>query len=73
MHGRTGAVVDYYRTLTGPGKLDSYQDPSSGGEVQVLRVERIVEWITCRDCWALPAVQSLLKAIRSSGEIPQDP
>jgi hypothetical protein len=66
MHGRTGASVDYYRTVTGTGRGETHEDPR-GGLVRVLRIEQLVSFVTCRSCWRKPAVQAELKELRSTG------
>ncbi len=68
LHGRTGARVDYYRTVTGPGHTEVREDSRTGAPLRVLRVERTVELLTCRDCWEKPAVQAELAIARRSGE-----
>ena len=67
MHGRQGARVGYYRTVTGPGREELREDPRTGSTVRVLRVERLVEFVTCSECWTKPAVQARLKGVRRSG------
>ena len=67
MHGRNGARVGYYRTVTGPGREDVREDPRTGSSVRVVRVERVVELVTCSECWREPAVQARLKEARRSG------
>lgn len=69
MHGRHGATVDYYRTVTGPGRIESYEDARGGRQIRLLRVERVHSIVTCRDCWQEVAVQAALKAARASGEL----
>lgn len=69
MHGRHGAVVDYYRTVTGPGRVESYEDPR-GGPLRLLRVERVHEIVTCRDCWADAEIQAALARARATGALP---
>ena len=71
MHGKRGARVDYYRTVTGRARVESHEDPRTGEAVRALRVERVVELLTCRDCWAMPAVQTSLKEARRTGASPQ--
>jgi len=68
MHGRTTASVDYYRTVTGTGRSETYEDPR-GELVRVLRIEQLLSLVTCRNCWAKPAVQAELKELRSSGTV----
>ena len=72
MHGRSGARVGYYRTVTGPGREEVHEDPRTGASVRVVRVERVVELVTCSECWRNPAVQVLLKEARRSGRAAAD-
>ena len=67
MHGRHGALIDYYRTVTGPAREEQREDRRTGEPVRVLRVERIVEFVVCRDCWQQPSVQASLKQVRRTG------
>ncbi len=69
MHGRHGACVDYYRTTTGRGRIEVYQDPKSDSPVRVMRVDELCEFATCRSCWARPGVQAELKRARRTGEL----
>ena len=68
MHGRTGASVDYYRTVTGTGRSETHEDPR-GALVQLLRIEQLVSFATCRNCWLKPAVQAELKELRTTGTV----
>ena len=70
MHGRHGARVDYYRTVTGTGRDESREDPRTGNSARVLRVEQLIVLRTCRDCWRRPEVQVLLKEARRTGRVP---
>ena len=72
MHGRRGAHVGYYRTVTGPGREELHEDPRTGSTLRVLRVERLVEFVTCSECWTRPAVQAQLKGLRRSGLVAED-
>ena len=72
LHGRTGVRVDYYRTVTGPGRMESREDPRTGGSLRVLRVESLVQLHTCCECWAKPAVQAELALARRGG-VPGQP
>lgn len=67
LHGRHGARVDYYRTVTGPARAEQREDPRTGEAVRVLRVERLLDFVVCRDCWQRPAVQANLKQVRQTG------
>ena len=69
LHGRHGARVDYYRTVTGPGREELRKDARTGEASRVLRVERLVDVATCRDCWGRPGVQASLKQLRQTGEL----
>jgi len=48
------------------------EDPRTRAAVRVVRVERVLEFVTCCDCWRRPAVQVLLKEARRSGRAPGD-
>ena len=67
LHGRDQAVVGYYRTVTGTGRVETHEDTRTGEVVRVLRVEQLFEFVTCRDCWSKPDVQAMLKESRRSG------
>ncbi len=71
MHGRHGATVDYYRTITGEAREELREDSRTGTRLRVLRVEQVRELITCRDCWALDSVQAALREARASGRLPE--
>jgi hypothetical protein len=67
LHGRSRASVDYYRTVTGPGKEEVREDLRTGESVRIFRVESVAALVTCSDCWPLPAVQAELLELRRSG------
>lgn len=71
LHGRHGARVDYYRTVTGPAREEQREDARTGDSIRVLRVERLVDVVICRDCWRRPGVQASLKQLRQTGELPE--
>ncbi len=71
LHGRHGVCVDYYRSVTGPTRVEVIDDPRNPGTpLRVLRVDGLIDLITCCDCWADPAVRSRLEEARRTGEIP---
>ncbi len=70
MHGRRGAAVDYYRTVTGPARAETHEDPRTGTSARVLRVERLIVVVTCQDCWSKPNVQADLEDARRTGAAP---
>lgn len=68
LHGRGGASVDFYRTVTGVPHVESVEDPHRSGQLlRVVRLERILELTTCSDCWEKAAVQLALKEARRTG------
>jgi hypothetical protein len=69
MHGRRGARVDYFRTTTGTGRIEVYEDPKSDSPIRVMRVDEVCTFATCRGCWTRPAVQAELKRARRTGEL----
>ncbi len=69
-HERGGAKVDYYRTVTGAGRVETVADAKSGSTTRVLRVERLLELVTCADCWPRRDVQAQLLEARRSGAEP---
>ena len=69
MHGRHGARVDYFRTTTGTGRIEVYQDPKSDSPISVMRVDELNEFATCRGCWARACVQSQIERARRTGEL----
>jgi hypothetical protein len=72
MHGRTGAQVDYFATVTGVPREEIHESARQPGvSLRVLRVDELAELLTCCDCWGEPAVQSALHAARSSGALPR--
>ena len=62
------AYVDFFRTTTGQGRVETREDPKTDTLVRVLHVERLREIVTCRRCWARPDVQVKLKHALRSGE-----
>lgn len=72
LHGKAGAAVDFYATVTGVPHVESLENPKEPGtKVQVVRVEGLVELITCRDCWTSPRVQAALAEARRTGVLPR--
>jgi hypothetical protein len=72
IHGRNGASVDFFRTLTGVPRAETVEDRERPGvALRVLRVDTVREIVTCRDCWALARVQAALAEARRSGILPQ--
>jgi hypothetical protein len=72
VHGRDGAIVDFFRTLTGVPRVETVEDRERAGQTQrVLRVDTVFEIVTCRDCFARAAVQEALAAARRSGVLPR--
>ena len=69
VHGRRGATVDYYRTVTGAGRRETHEDSRSGMTVRVTRVEHLIQLNTCVDCWKRPDVQAALETLRRTGEM----
>ena len=69
VHGRHGATVDYYRTVTGAGRTEVHEDPRTGTQVRITRVDHLVEVHTCCDCWRRPEVQLRLANMRSTGKV----
>ncbi len=72
VHGRDGASVDFFRTLTGVPRVESVEDRERTGQtLRVLRVDTLWEIVTCRDCFALAGVQAALASARRSGVLPR--
>lgn len=70
MHGKSGATVDYYRTVTGTPRIETAEDPRNPGEsIRVVRVDVLIDLFTCRECWADPAVQTALAESRRTGAV----
>ena len=69
MHGRGGAVVDFYRSVTGTGRTEIVEDAKTDRRRRVLRVEQLIEIFTCSSCWRKSAVQSLLRKARKTGAV----
>lgn len=70
MHKKGSVSVDFFRTVTGEPRVELIEDPHGQAEVRkVLRVERLADILTCRDCWADPAVQAALKEARRTGRL----
>jgi hypothetical protein len=68
LHGKAGAAVDFYATVTGVPHAETVDNPREPGtKLQVVRVEGLVELITCRDCWKSPHVQKALAEARRTG------
>jgi hypothetical protein len=70
MHGKSGATVDYYRTVTGTPRIETAEDPRNPGvHIRLLRVDVLIDLFTCRECWADPGVQAALEQSRRTGEV----
>ncbi len=71
LHGRSGAVVGFFRTVTGVPRADSADDPRGRGHpLRVQRVEALFEIVTCAECWRSPTVRAALERARTSGVLP---
>ena len=68
-HGRSGATVDYYRTVTGPLQNQRSANEAGGEAPGSWHVASLSEFYTCRDCWERSEIQAWLSAVRSSGVI----
>ncbi len=65
-------TVDYYRTVTGTPRVDVTEDPSgSRSPLRIVRIEDLREFVTCRECWAAPAVQIALHEAWRTGSTPE--
>ena len=74
IHGRTGAEVDYYRSVIGTPRVDLVEDPAgSGSRLRIMRVEGLREILTCRECWDVPAAQGALRRAWLTGELASEP
>jgi hypothetical protein len=72
IHGRDGARVDFFRTLTGVPRVETLEDRERAGQtLRVLRVDTVVEIVTCRDCFADERVQAALAEARRTGSLPR--
>lgn len=69
MHGRSGARVDFYRMVTGPGRIEVREDPKTDSLVRVMRVDELSEIVTCRNCWTRPDVRVRLKHAWAAGAL----
>jgi len=62
VHTRTGARVDYYRTVTGPTRAETFENPKKPGEtLRILHVEELHELVTCSGCWEDASVRAALE------------
>jgi hypothetical protein len=71
LHGRAGAVVGFFRTVTGVPRADSVDDPRQRGQaLRVQRVDTLYEIVTCAECWRTPTIRAALELARRSGVLP---
>jgi hypothetical protein len=72
MHGRSGASVDYYRTISGVPRVETYEDPRAAGRtLRAVRVDEVFEIATCSECWPDARIQGALAALRRDGVPPR--
>jgi hypothetical protein len=72
IHGRSGASVDFFLTMTGVPRAETVEDRERAGQtLRVLRVDTIFEIVTCSDCFEREGVRAALSEARRSGVLPR--